>query len=74
MKESVSEFKGRLAGSEGVDQTISENEAMLRSEAIAALVALGYDGLSAGRAVSAVKGSEFTIEELITSALKSMPD
>ena len=47
---------------------------MLRSEAIAALVALGYDGLSAGRAVSAVKGSEFTIEELITSALKSMPD
>ena len=74
LKESVSEFKGRLAGSEGVAQTISENEAMLRSEAIAALVALGYDGLSAGRAVSAVKGSEFTIEELITSALKSMPD
>lgn len=42
-----------------------------RAEAVAALVSLGVDGLSASRAVSGV--SEFeTVESLITAALKTL--
>lgn len=43
----------------------------MRTEAVAALVALGYDGVSAGRAVSAV-GDCARVEEMITLALKEM--
>ena len=43
----------------------------LQTEAVAALTSLGYDGLSASRAVAKIKEAE-TVEELITKALKSM--
>ncbi len=43
----------------------------LQTEAVAALTSLGYDGLSASRAVAGIKEAE-TVEELITKALKSM--
>ena len=43
----------------------------MRAEAIAALGALGYDGVSAGRAVSAV-GECGRVEDMITMALREM--
>lgn len=42
-----------------------------RSEAVAALMALGYDGLSSSKAVTSVKDAE-NVEELIKKALRSM--
>lgn len=42
-----------------------------RAEATAALLALGYDGATASRAVAAVKG-ESTVEGMITAALRSL--
>ena len=41
----------------------------IRSESVAALTALGYDGLSASRAVAAVDKAD-TVEECITRALR----
>ena len=43
----------------------------MASEAVAALVALGYDGVSASRAVTKVKNAS-GVEDLITKALRSM--
>ncbi len=43
----------------------------IRTEAVAALTSLGYDGLSASRAVAAVKEAD-SVEDLITKALRSM--
>lgn len=43
----------------------------IRAEAVAALVSLGYDGLSASRAVTAV-GEADSVETLITLALRSL--
>lgn len=43
----------------------------MRTEAVAALTSLGYDGLSASRAVAAVQDAG-SIEDLITKALRSM--
>ncbi len=43
----------------------------LRAEAVAALVSLGYDGLSASRAVTGVQDYS-SVETLITAALKSL--
>ena len=43
----------------------------MRADAIAALVALGYDGVSAGRAVAAV-GECGRVEDMITMALREM--
>ena len=43
----------------------------LQAEAVQALTSLGYDGLSASRAVAKIKEAD-TVEELITKALKSM--
>lgn len=43
----------------------------LQSEAVAALTSLGYDGLTASRAVAKIKEAD-NVEELITKALKSM--
>lgn len=51
---------------------VSASNAM-RSEAVAALMALGYDGVSAGRAVNAVDNCE-RVEDMITAALKAMPN
>ena len=43
----------------------------LASEAVAALVSLGYDGLAASRAVTSVEGAQ-SVEELITKALRKL--
>jgi len=43
----------------------------LQSEAVAALTSLGYDGLTASRAVAKIKEAD-SVEELITKALRSM--
>ncbi len=43
----------------------------IRTEAVAALVALGYDGLAAGKAVTAVEKAE-NVEALITAALRNL--
>ena len=43
----------------------------IRSEAIAALVSLGYDGVSAGRAVAAVEYCD-RVEDMITGALREI--
>jgi len=43
----------------------------IRAEAVAALVSLGYDGLSASRAITAVKDAD-SVESLITAALKAL--
>ena len=47
---------------------VAEN---IRAEAVQALVALGYDGLTASRAVSAVEEAR-NVEELITKALRKL--
>ena len=47
---------------------VAEN---IRAEAVQALVALGYDGLTASRAVSAVEEAR-NVEELITMALRQL--
>ena len=43
----------------------------IRSEAVAALVSLGYDGLAAGKAIAAIEQAE-SVESLITAALRRM--
>ena len=43
----------------------------IRAEAVQALVALGYDGLTASRAVSAVEEAK-NVEEMITKALRML--
>ncbi|MDO5112470.1 MAG: Holliday junction branch migration protein RuvA [Clostridia bacterium] len=44
----------------------------MRTEAVAALVALGYDGVQAGRAVGAVQEECARVEDMITLALREM--
>lgn len=44
----------------------------MRIEAVAALVALGYDGVQAGRAVGAVKEECGRVEDMITLALREI--
>ena len=69
MKEQVKDAP--LAGGK-LGQTIQVNVAEnIRSEAVQALVALGYDGLTASRAVSAVEEAK-NVEELITKALRKL--
>ncbi len=51
-----------------VQVNVAEN---IRAEAVQALVALGYDGLTASRAVSAVEEAR-NVEELITKALRKL--
>ena len=53
---------------QAVQVSIAEN---IRAEAVQALVALGYDGLTASRAVSAVEEAK-NVEELITKALRKL--
>ena len=43
----------------------------MQSEAVAALTSLGYDGLTASRAVAKIKEAD-SVEDLITKALRSM--
>ena len=53
---------------QAVEVNVPEN---IRAEAVQALVALGYDGLTASRAVSAVEEAK-NVEELITKALRKL--
>ena len=53
---------------QAVEVHVAEN---IRAEAVQALVALGYDGLTASRAVSAVEEAK-NVEELITKALRKL--
>lgn len=53
------------------DGLIDASGADIRAEAVAALVTLGYDGLSASRAVTAAGNAE-SVEQLITLALRKM--
>lgn len=69
------ELKEKVTGSDmvstgsGVEFTAGSVD--MRTEAVAALVALGYDGVSAGRAVSSVADCA-RVEDMITLALKEM--
>lgn len=60
-----------MAGSPMAQAAASGASMDMRAEAIAALVSLGYDGVSAGRAVSAVPECA-RIEEMITQALREL--
>ena len=50
-------------------QGVPDDAPDIRSEAVAALVSLGYDGLAAGKAVAAVEKAG-SVEELLTAALR----
>lgn len=54
---------------QGVPQTRLQDNGM-RAEAVAALVALGYDGASAGRAVASVPDCD-RVEDMIMQALRA---
>ncbi len=65
------ELKERVAPSEmlGGDNNLDAPD--IRSEAVAALVSLGYDGLAAGKAVAAIENAE-SVESLITAARRKL--
>lgn len=68
------ELKEKVSNEEMASSSVpnpSDSNMDMRAEAIAALVALGYDGVSAGRAVSAV-GECGRVEDMITMALREM--
>lgn len=67
LKEKVA--AGEMSGSKGAVMDAAGND--IRTEAVAALVALGYDGLSASRAVTAC-GEAATVEDLLKAALRQM--
>ncbi|PKM40216.1 MAG: Holliday junction branch migration protein RuvA [Firmicutes bacterium HGW-Firmicutes-9] len=65
------ELKERVEASEMLGAVANADAPDIRSEAVAALVSLGYDGLAAGKAVAAVEKAE-SVEALITAALRRM--
>ena len=65
------ELKERVEASEMLGGGANTDAPDIRSEAVAALVSLGYDGLAAGKAVAAVEKAE-SVEALITAALRKM--
>ena len=66
------ELKERVETSEMLGSSGANTDAPdIRSEAVAALVSLGYDGLAAGKAVAAIEQAE-SVEALITAALRRM--
>jgi Holliday junction DNA helicase RuvA len=65
------ELKEKVTGSQLAGASGEEGSLDLRSEAIAALVSLGYDGLSAGKAVAGVETAD-SVEELLTAALRKL--
>lgn len=67
LKEKVSADEMRAPG--GVSAAAGRLD--VRSEAVAALVSLGYDGVSAGRAVAAVPDAD-KVENLIMAALREL--
>ena len=69
------ELKGNIGAfgttaPESVKGGQSVNE--MRTEAVAALVSLGYDGVTAGRAVAAASDCE-RLEDMISEALRAIP-
>ena len=65
------ELKERVETSEMLGGGANADAPDIRSEAVAALVSLGYDGLAAGKAVAAIEQAE-SVEALITAALRRM--
>ncbi|HML69118.1 MAG TPA: Holliday junction branch migration protein RuvA [Clostridia bacterium] len=66
------ELKERVETSEMLGNSGANVDAPdIRSEAVAALVSLGYDGLAAGKAVAAIEQAD-SVETLITAALRKM--
>ena len=65
------ELKERVETSEMLGGGANADAPDVRSEAVAALVSLGYDGLAAGKAVAAIEKAE-SVEALITAALRRM--
>ena len=65
------ELKERVEASEMLAGGANLDAPDIRSEAVAALVSLGYDGLAAGKAVASIEKAE-TVEALITAALRNM--
>jgi Holliday junction DNA helicase RuvA len=65
------ELKERVETSEMLAGGANMDAPDIRTEAIAALVSLGYDGLAAGKAVAAVEMAD-SVEALITAALRKM--
>ena len=68
LKEQVKDSPVPIKTGQAIPVNVPEN---IRSEAVQALVALGYDGLTASRAVSAVEEAK-NVEELITKALRKL--
>ncbi len=68
LKEQVKDAPVPIKTGQAIPVNVPEN---IRSEAVQALVALGYDGLTASRAVSAVEEAK-NVEELITKALRKL--
>ena len=68
LKEQVKDAPVPIKTGQAIPVNVPEN---IRSEAVQALVALGYDGLTASRAVSAVEEAK-NGEELITKALRKL--
>lgn len=67
MKEKVD--TSEMGGSTGAVKDASGND--IRTEAVAALVSLGYDGLAASRAVTSV-GAADSVEQLIMMSLRQL--
>jgi len=65
------ELKERVSAEQMLGSGADANSKDIRTEAVAALVSLGYDGLSASRAVTAVKEAD-SVESLITTALRTL--
>lgn len=68
LKEQVKAQNIPVAESKGSAVPVAAN---MQAEAVAALTALGYDGLTASRAVTAVEEAK-NVEELITKALRKL--
>ena len=68
LKEKVDAAETAAASAGGVANTAQDNG--MRAEAVAALVALGYDGASAGRAVASVPDCD-RVEDMIMQALRA---
>lgn len=73
----ILELKGKIDASEGsaaaapITKDNIVSSAPMRTEAIAALVALGYDGAVAGRAVANIADCD-RVEDMITLALREL--
>ena len=59
-----------VSGGFAADSDAPDDKA-IRTEAVAALIALGYDGVSAGRAVASLPDAD-RVEDMITAALKQL--